>query len=180
MGLLTRSLINQMKTLAPPLVVEQVAWDDETWVYVRMLTAADAELAERVNIRINQRFTSALAARGLISTTDAARLEVVPMESYEAEEFLQDAPSARIPLLIQTVCDEQGHALFTEADAPFLNQQSPALIKRLYDVAWRLNAMGGEERVKAAEKNSESSQGNDSGTDLATNGVVLSVSSNNG
>ena len=176
MGLLTRTLINQMKSLAPPLVVEQVLWDSETFVYVRMLTAAQAEMAERVNIRINQRFSSAMAAVGLMSLQDAAKMGVEPMDAYEAEEFLQDAPSARIPLLIQTVCDEQGQPLFTDEDAAFLNQQDPAIIKRLYDVAWRLNSMGSEERVREAEKNSGSSQSNDSGTDSAMNGVALSAS----
>ncbi len=58
----------------------------------------------------------------------------------------------RAALLVRCLCDEQGNRLFTEADTEALGAKSGAVLDRLFDVAFKANALG-QYGIDAAKKN---------------------------
>jgi len=55
-------------------------------------------------------------------------------------------------LLVRTMTDLDGNRLFSDDEAELLGKKSGMVLKRLADVATRLNGLG-EEAIKTAEKN---------------------------
>lgn len=72
------------------------------------------------------------------------------IEQYAALDALRAMggkylPGFRARLLVRTLCDEAGAALFTPADIPALDAKSAAVLDRLYVVAQRVNGLGAKE-----------------------------------
>lgn len=86
-------------------------------VYVRMLTGGERELFEQW----------ALAYRD-----DTPTRTPTPR-------------NLRARLAVLTVCDAQGHNLFTLADVEALAAKASAPLERVFDVAWRLNRLAAGE-----------------------------------
>lgn len=84
-------------------------------VYVRMLTGGERELFEQW----------AMAER------DGGRA--------------QTPRNVRARLAALTLCDAEGRNLFTLADVEALAAKASAPLERVFDVAWRLNRLGGGE-----------------------------------
>lgn len=63
-----------------------------------------------------------------------------------------------------TICDADGNALFSQAEALALGQKSAIALKRVVDVASRLSGLDDDD-LEAAKKNSEIAQSDDSGSD---------------
>ena len=70
-------------------------------------------------------------------------------------------------LVALTASDEDGNLLFTPDDIPAIQAKNPAVVAKVADVAIRINGLGAK-ATKDAEKNSESGQSDDSGSDLAS------------
>lgn len=179
MGLLTRAMLDNILDAAQPLVVERVPcpeWEEGAYVYVKMLTCAEAEMHEKLSLEKHREVYGAMAKLGQLSNQRAEDLSIdTSMTVAQAQGILDDPPSARLSLVIATVCDDHGRCLFTEEDATLLSQQAPSLIKRLHEMASKLNNTGSD-AVEQAVKNFATSQRSDSGTDFHTNGVALSDS----
>ena len=73
----------------------------------------------------------------------------------------KDWSQFRARLIADTAGDESGALLFTHDDVPALAEKSSAVVRRLADVALRINRMRAEDR-EAAEKNSDGDPGADS------------------
>lgn len=69
----------------------------------------------------------------------------------------------RAKLLGHTICDKDGMLLFTDAQIPDLAMKSGAVIARLFDIACDMNGIGVKHEA-SAEKNSESGQSDDTGS----------------
>lgn len=67
-------------------------------------------------------------------------------------------------MAVLSCVDEQGDPLFTMDDVDWLSQKSFAALKRIFDVAWRLNLFDPEE-VEKASLFFEPTPASDSGTD---------------
>ncbi len=67
----------------------------------------------------------------------------------------------RARLVTLTLVDAEGKRVLGDDDAEALGEKSAAVIARLFDVAQRVNALSADE-VKALEKNSVTSPGDDS------------------
>lgn len=68
-------------------------------------------------------------------------------------------------MAVLSCVDEQGDPLFTMDDIDWLSQKSFAALKRIFDVAWKLNLFDPEEVEKAStflETTPESASGSDS------------------
>jgi hypothetical protein len=101
----------------------------EEWggdVYVRMLTGGERELFEQWALAYrDDSFGSSPTPRNL-----------------------------RARLAVLTVCNAEGHNLFTLADVDALAAKASGPIERLFDVAWRLNRLGsGEVETFLGESN---------------------------
>jgi hypothetical protein len=77
-------------------------------------------------------------------------------DSYEAS-ILQDGKvsldNIRAKLCVRCMVDDQGNRLFEDKDAFALGRKSGNAIRRVFEVAQRLNKMG-EEDLKELQKNS--------------------------
>jgi len=71
------------------------------------------------------------------------------------EQWVSKNPgvNVRASLAVNTVCDENGNLLFSEADIEALGQKSGAALGQIADVAFKLNRVLSED-VEAMEKNS--------------------------
>ncbi len=110
-------------------------WGKEAQVLVRMMSAQDRELYESWMLLYRETRDNGIVA---------------PQQLY-----------ARMAVL--SCVDEQGDALFSMNDVEWLSQKSYAALKRIFDVAWRLNLFSPDE-VEEAIKNSEDSPNASSGT----------------
>ena len=70
----------------------------------------------------------------------------------------------RARLCVETIVNEKGEKLFTDADIAELGSKCAIALDRLFDKAQRLNGFT-EEDIKELEKNLGSSQSEDSGSD---------------
>ena len=77
-------------------------------------------------------------------------------------------PNLRATLLVKSLCNDNGQALFADADAEALGKKSSAVLSRLFDVASRLSALTKDE-TEDLEKNFAGTPSEDSPSDsLAT------------
>jgi hypothetical protein len=68
------------------------------------------------------------------------RMTFVERLAWEGAAIKSDAiSSAYVELLVRTVCDESGERLFGDNDQRLIEQRSPDAVKRLLDVALKLN-----------------------------------------
>jgi hypothetical protein len=74
-----------------------------------------------------------------------------------------DLKNMRAKLVALTVVDEHGNRVFDAADIPALARKSAAALERVFDVAQRLNGLGGK-ALEEATKNSEAATSGDSGS----------------
>ena len=71
-------------------------------------------------------------------------------EAYSTEKMRNFRPR----FLVLTLCDDKGNRLFTDDEVNALGEKSAAVINRLFDKAWALNAFRSED-VDALGKGSE-------------------------
>jgi hypothetical protein len=72
--------------------------------------------------------------------------------SIVMEDGKTDHAQYAVKMLVRCLVGEDGQPLFTTADLEALNQKSALALKRVFDAADALNALG-ETQVKEAEKN---------------------------
>jgi hypothetical protein len=96
-------------------------WGEGAEVIVRQMSAYDRELYESYAMMLSEQRTS-----GMVSS----------QQLY-----------AR--MAIASCCDEHGDTLFTMDDIEWLSQKSYVALKRIFDVAWRINLIDPEEVEKA-------------------------------
>lgn len=69
----------------------------------------------------------------------------------------------RSMLLAHTICDEKGGLLFGEEKTAELSKKNGAVLARLFDIACDMNGIGAKAEAQA-EKNSDSGQSEDTGS----------------
>jgi hypothetical protein len=74
-----------------------------------------------------------------------------------------DVRGLKALLLSLVLVDEEGELVFSKEDIDALNEKSSTVLTRLFEEASKLNGIG-EEKVKDAEKNSDSDQNEKSGS----------------
>jgi hypothetical protein len=72
-------------------------------------------------------------------------------EAFEESYAEQKMKNFRMRFLVKTLCDESGERLFDDADVEELGKKSSAVINRLFDKAWALNAFTPEAVEKLGE-----------------------------
>lgn len=70
----------------------------------------------------------------------------------------------RAKLASQTICDEKGNKLFTEADIKALSGKSAAALQRIFEVAQRLSGIGNDD-IKELTEGFEENPFGDSASD---------------
>lgn len=84
------------------------------------------------------------------------------VQALKGEGFAVDLAAMSL-LVALTVFDEKGARVFKDSDAPELAKKHTEELRKVYDVAARLNGIGAEE--DAAEKNSEPNSDDSSASD---------------
>lgn len=78
-------------------------------------------------------------------------------DSFEDAYSQEKMRNFRPRFLVLTLCDKAGERLFTDAEVVELGKKSSAVIAKLFDKAWALNAFRTED-VEALGKDSPSDQ----------------------
>lgn len=150
---LTRAFLHTLQQATLPIVVEAVPCPElgeDMTGYVRMMSSGAAEAYERQMYKANRMILDSverLAGEGA-SVLEAEQAQT----ALDAEQRLRDAPSVRRVLVIQTFCDAQGDLLLTMDDEPWIKGLPAPLVKRLFDAAWTLNALGDAATAQVEEE----------------------------
>lgn len=99
-----------------------------------LILSADDLKRERVDI---PEWPGATVFVRMMTASERDRFESAHLKSPERD--------FRARLAVATVCDEQGQAVFTEADIPALGAKSSAALTRIFEAAAKLNKMGKED-----------------------------------
>ena len=78
-------------------------------------------------------------------------------DAFEDAYSTEKMKNFRSRFLVLTLCDDKGERLFTDEEVDSLGSKSAAVINRIFEKAWSLNAFRNED-VEALGKGSETAQ----------------------